>query len=394
MSTAGGSAAAAGTDTILEDVIREAAEMVTKQGMKSAGVASVILSKLRSRFPLGSELALKFAGISAGKMVADAVAHSTAVPPVMKALIAPIIDDVIKGITSGMAEGAVASHDQKPVTSESPKGEMLVAVCRGLPGVHEFADGHLLCPMARAMKERWEIEHPPKKDQKKSQEKGKGGKPKIHIESVEKPGEPFPIEIIAYPLAKRTTADPFCPVCQISGKHEEALAKAEEKKPRKPMDRAIWSREIGREGRWLMIALAGSTGLKQSDFINEAVEVPPDLWRDLAYAVALRMTNRARKVVGAMLVRIGEPLPEGFYESADTTTLPPEDVEYCIKFLSGFGVTKLEAPTKIERVLDRIGENIPAESVKKGMKITLIGFGILGVAAVVAFIILLSQLTP
>ena len=160
------------------------------------------------------------------------------------------------------------------------------------------------------------------------------------------------------------------------------------------MDRAIWSREIGREGRWLMIALAGSTGLKQSDFINEAVEVPPDLWRDLAYAVALRMTNRARKVVGAMLVRIGEPLPEGFYESADTTTLPPEDVEYCIKFLSGFGVTKLEAPTKIERVLDRIGENIPAESVKKGMKITLIGFGILGVAAVVAFIILLSQLTP
>lgn len=398
MSTAKGSAPGAGSDTILGDIIREAVEILTKNGMQGAGVASAIVAKLRSRFPVGSELALKFAGISAGKMVADFVASSGIVPPAMKVFVVPIIDDVIKGIASGVAESAAAPQaapqEQKPVTAESPKGEMLVAVCRDLPGVHEFADGHLLCPMARASKQQWEKDNPSRQDQKKSQEKGKGGKPKINIENVEKPGKPFPMEIMPYSLAKRTTVDPFCPVCQISIKHEEALAEAGEKKPRKPMDRTKWAEEIGHEGRWLTIVLAGSTTLKQSDFINEATQVPPGLWKDLARTIATRMINRARKVAGTMIVRLGDPLPEEFYSNADATTLHLEDIEYCIRFLSGFGVTKLELPTRAEMALDRVASYIPAETVKKGAKIALIGCVVLALIGLVALIGILAAISP
>lgn len=384
-------------DTILGDIIREAVEMLTKNGMQSVGVASAIVANLRNRFPVGSELALKFAGISVGKMVADAVARLGIVPPAMKAFVVPIIDDVIKGVASGVAESAAtpqaAPQEQKPVTAESPKGEMLVAVCPDLPGVHEFADGHLLCPMARASKRQWEKEHPPKQDQKKMQEKGKDGKQRQHFENVEKPGLPYPMEIMPYPLAKRTTADPFCPVCQISAKHEETLAKAEEKKPRKPMDRAKWAEKIGYEGRWLTIVLAGSTTLKQSDFINEATQVPPDLWKDLARTIATRKMNRARKAAGTMIIHLGDPIPEEFYSNADETTLQPDDIEYCIRFLSGFGVTELELPTRAEMALDRVASHIPAETMKKGVKvvvITCLVLGLIGLAALIGILVAIS----
>src|SRR3989338_202331 len=143
-------------------------------------------------------------------------------------------------------------------------------------------------------------------------------------ESVERPGAPYQMEIVTYVLAKRMTVDPFCPVCQISVKHEEALAEAEEKKPYKPMDHAKWSKEIGHNGRWLMIVLAGSTGLAQSDFINEAAKVPPELWKDLAYFIALRIVNRARKNNGMAIMQTGEPIPPDFFQRQDVTVLDPE----------------------------------------------------------------------
>lgn len=159
-------------------------------------------------------------------------------------------------------------------------------------------------------------------------------------------------------------------------------------------DREKWCQEVGPEGMWITVALAGSTGLKQSDFINEMTNVPPTAWRTLAHHIAIRIVNRVRQSSGLAIMRLNESMPVEFFRQPDVTELCYEDVKYCIQFLSGFGVTKLKLPTMIERAFHRIGESIPTINARRFVKVVAAVSVVLVAIGVIAFFVLLSQLTP
>lgn len=167
-----------------------------------------------------------------------------------------------------------------------------------------------------------------------------------------------------------------------------------EKKRNALDDSEKWCMKVGPEGMWIAVALAGSTGLKQSDFINEMTNVPPTAWRTLARHIAIRIMNRVRQSSGLAIMRIDEPMSVEFFRQPDITELCYEDVKYCIQFLSGFGVTKLKLPTTIERALHRIGEILPTINAMRLVKVAVIVSVVLVAIGVIAFFVLLSQLTP
>lgn len=374
-------------ENIVGEMIRETSESLVKGMANRSDVVRSILAKYKL-----PEIVTKFIGITFGGLIQKAIERFSFPAGVNKETVASIVNEVIQGLSSGVAEAATNVACSDGGTPEDHPGSTRISavsvllkndVFRSLDGrIHlavvlsrdartgEVTRGRVLCPAVQADMIEWNNAHPPTEVPRT----GKDGKTTDKM--IKKPGDLFPGEFMPYEHAKFMTVNPDCASCngvvviecRLKRASEDAEASKDASKPNpaeKPVD---WDVAVGDLGRWLTRALAASVPIERSDFINEMRKCPPIQWSEIADDVHRRL-------------------------QASPPELPQEEVERIIKILSGFGVMKIEITTKVHGWINEIKRRAVFKQWSKKKKwIIGIVVGIPTVVFILTFVLFVHQL--